>query len=181
MLSNLPARGKPSWQSSDGSATAAEVPVAASGTVVQQQNERRQAGRTIWDEMLAQNKQILEQIGKTTEEIALILADLQPLTRKPKQGCDDWLETREHSRLIFDRLPPQMMKLLSPKRLLSQMIRTIQRKSATAAESATPFFDQEKANYRWTAIHWRSWWTSQLHRSSGKRCFAHLARIFPRR
>ena len=110
-VSNPSSRGKTRRQSVNNASTAvAEVPsVAASGgTAAHQENERRQAGQKIWDEMPADNKKILEQIGKTGEEIALILADLHPFTKKIKQGCDEWLEKRVHSRLIVDGLPPQM-------------------------------------------------------------------------
>jgi hypothetical protein len=83
--------------------------MAASGSpVAQPDNERKQTGRKIWEQLSTENKKILEGLDKTADEIALMLADLGKIAQQSKRHCDPGLETGEHPLLILDGLPPQI-------------------------------------------------------------------------
>jgi hypothetical protein len=69
-------------------------------------DERKQAGLKIWDELSAPNKEILESISKSKNELAPLLADLNSI-KAHRQACDPKLVVGMHKIMILDGLPPQ--------------------------------------------------------------------------
>ncbi len=55
---------------------------------LQQVDERKRTGLKLWEEMSVPNKEILENISKSKNELEPILADLVAFKAQPRQACD---------------------------------------------------------------------------------------------